>query len=881
MRQDFIMVALLVLATATRLYHIDFQSIWFDEGWSAFAAVQPTLRAAFEADPTNPPLYYVLVNLTTRAFGDSAFGLRLASLIPGLLTIPLAYQLACRLFNRRAGLYAAFLVALSPPLWWASQEARMYTLLALLVLLMALAWHQLTLKPKRWAWLLLWLAELGLLYAHNTGPIVVVWINAVTVILWFLRHRLRRPDWRVWLAGQIVVSLLWLPWFLTRFLDVQSANSALVRRPALDLLFLSHLWQAFWISPWEMVGQEPVLLVFAVLALGIALILIPWRQGNARWLVVHSLVLVIGLVVGLSMIGNEMHGRYLVMIVPLLLVALGAGLSLLHSRPMRYGSIIVFTALFASNLLLAQNPAYQHDDARGMVQYYADTLTADDTVLAWSYADRYDLAYYWDRLAVPARRVTLPEGADLADIAPLLPDGGQVALNVWYTQRADFRGMLDCVLGNGTHTSPLEHTVYGMSNLLYADAPQGLPASRAFDRSILHNGVPVATITGIGVFDPAQADQALCAPVEIRLNQVIASDVQAAVVIRNSLGWDIAQTSAIFATANQRTTSTLAPGESATAYPPLRLPVGAPPGDYEILLRVFDSVAAPSGYDMVSESGNVIGKDLTLGTWHIRPGAAWRATNRETTLPDRVDLKVSNDLILLAHDIDASTTLTPGTEVRLQLLWQGRGSLPDLRLRSVTGDWQVTIPPTVSTRDSITLDWRESRIPTEVESGTAQLLLPDGTILADYQIDVLPRIEAVPDFAQAVDMPVGEIGRLIGYTPGSEAVDLVEMPLVTLVWQAGETTSKISYTVFVQLLDADGRLIAQSDSLPAQGGRPTTGWRSGEYVVDEHRLHFNENAAPGEARLIAGMYDAQTSQRLPVGPDGQDYIELPGLITVR
>jgi hypothetical protein len=48
--------------------------------------------------------------------------------------------------------------------------------------------------------------------------------------------------------------------------------------------------------------------------------------------------------------------------------------------------------------------------------------------------------------------------------------------------------------------------------------------------------------------------------------------------------------------------------------------------------------------------------------------------------------------------------------------------------------------------------------------------------------------------------------------------------------------------------------------------------------VDEHLLRFNENAAPGEATLIAGMYEAQTGQRLPVGPDGGDTIELPGLI---
>ena len=51
----WLLIALLLLGTAVRLYYLQAQSIWFDEGWSAYAAVQPSLRAAIEADATNPP----------------------------------------------------------------------------------------------------------------------------------------------------------------------------------------------------------------------------------------------------------------------------------------------------------------------------------------------------------------------------------------------------------------------------------------------------------------------------------------------------------------------------------------------------------------------------------------------------------------------------------------------------------------------------------------------------------------------------------------------------------------------------------------------------------------------------------------------------------
>ena len=70
-RKFWVLSALLLLAVALRLYHLQSQSIWFDEGWSAYAAVQPTLWDAFQSDATNPPLYYVLLNISARFTGDS------------------------------------------------------------------------------------------------------------------------------------------------------------------------------------------------------------------------------------------------------------------------------------------------------------------------------------------------------------------------------------------------------------------------------------------------------------------------------------------------------------------------------------------------------------------------------------------------------------------------------------------------------------------------------------------------------------------------------------------------------------------------------------------------------------------------------------------
>ncbi len=871
------LIALILLATAARLYQIQAQSVWFDEGWSAYAAAQPTLAGAVAADATNPPLYYLALNLFARGLGTSEFSLRLFSLLAGLLTIPLAYQLGRRLFSARAGLYGALLVALSPPLWWASQEARMYTLLAALVLVCALAFHALLARPTRRAWLALLAAELALLYAHNTGPVVALWLNSAALLAWAARRRADRPPWRAWLAGQVAVGLLWLPWFALRFVELQAANSAVLSGPQPGLALLWQVWQAFWVSPWGMVGREPALAAFSLAALILWLALTPWRRRSARWLAAHVLLLTGFLLLGLGLLGNELHGRYLVMVAPLLLTLMGAGLARLPLAGLRALLAGVFAALLAANLALAQNPAYQHDDARALVQHYAATLSAADSALAWSYADRYDLWYYWERLGVTARRVTLPEGADLAAVAPLLPTTGSAELNVWYTQRADYRGMLGCVLGASAAAAPVEQSFYGLASLRYDALALALPATRPFDALALAAGAPVARVVAAGALPAAAADRAACLPVTLELLTPVGADLKAAVTVYNALGWPVARADAVFATANQRTTRQLAPGEQAAAYALLRLPYGAPPGSYEVRLELYDEANIAAGYDLQTP-GEPARRSLSLGAWTALPGADWARSRRATDLPYTADTAWRADLRLLAHDIAPQpAALANGDTLRLALLWQGSAPLPDLTLAGA--GWQVTIPPLPGPRDAITLDWREARVPADAESGPAALRLPDGAVIGRYTVAALPGLFTAPPFAAAADGALPGVGALVGFTLAADSFDRGAPLPVTLVWRAAGPTDA-PYTVFVQLIDAAGTLIAQSDAQPAAGSRPTTGWRAGEYIVDAHALRFNAQAAPGPAALIVGMYDARSGQRVPAA-DGGDTIALPGTVTVR
>ncbi|MCS6801395.1 MAG: DUF4832 domain-containing protein [Dehalococcoidia bacterium] len=84
---------------------------------------------------------------------------------------------------------------------------------------------------------------------------------------------------------------------------------------------------------------------------------------------------------------------------------------------------------------------------------------------------------------------------------------------------------------------------------------------------------------------------------------------------------------------------------------------------------------------------------------------------------------------------------------------------------------------------------------------------------------------------------------------------------VRLDWEATAPFAA-DYTVYLHLLDRDGRLVAQRDAPPAAGSRPTSSWRAGETVVDRQTVLLPPDLPAGDFRLRAGLYDPRTGERL-------------------
>ncbi len=109
----------------------------------------------------------------------------------------------------------------------------------------------------------------------------------------------------------------------------------------------------------------------------------------------------------------------------------------------------------------------------------------------------------------------------------------------------------------------------------------------------------------------------------------------------------------------------------------------------------------------------------------------------------------------------------------------------------------------------------------------------------------------------------GDVAELLGYNLTATTVHPGEEAVLTLHWRALSEPER-SDKVFVHLVDGQGNLVAQHDSMPAEGVLPTSLWVQGEVISDRHPIQIPETLPPGVYALRVGFYDPETGARLPI-----------------
>jgi hypothetical protein len=309
---------------------------------------------------------------------------------------------------------------------------------------------------------------------------------------------------------------------------------------------------------------------------------------------------------------------------------------------------------------------------------------------------------------------------------------------------------------------------------------------------------------------------------------------------------------------------------------------GTPPGRYDLVLTLFD-LATLQPLTLRDGSGTAIGPTAVIGQVMVTNPDTPPAVQPQYRLEAAVE---SLGLRLLGYNQDRQEA-APGDPVLLTFFWQREGERPAARFTvELLDELDQTIfawterslirpgfaatewPAAAALRDQHAL-----RLPAALADGRYRFRVQGSVELGYLEVSAPKRLFEAPAGAVAV-------GATLHHAAGEQAVlshyllkrDDGNTASLSLFWQT-PTGLNDSYHVFVHLVDEDGRLLAQSDAVPATWQRPTSGWMPGEYVADNHLLTLPEPLPAGLLTLRVGLYEPTGGRRFQA--EAADFVSLP------
>lgn len=834
MRWRWLALGVLLLGFGLRVWHLGDESIWHDEGWSIRAIHSPFGTP----DDNTPYVYYTTGHLLWRmGAGDSPFALRYVSVLIGLVTVAVALRIGDGWFGRWGGVTTGTLLAISPLLWEYAQEVRAYVAIPLIALLLlasldAIIRHQPDQTVPRRLWAVVWITEVIGLYTHNLAVPLVAWAGLAASVVWLARH-----DWRklsIWFALHISVGVVYIPWLLTQ----SPSGTTLNTPPEVGFPLVRDIWYSYFLPALPQVQQPEHTLGINLAAIitVLGLLSLSWQRHWRGWLIASQAILVPMFSTALLLAAHiDFHPRYFIAGTPAALLLLIAGVQSFSAKTALSGGIVVLAGIISYNSLHAINTTrtFQHDDFAAVAAYYA-TLPADAVIII-PFDDEPALEYYFaNEYDIQAQFLNIPLHSDTETALRAfreLPDDGprHVEFLTWFQLPADMRGMYPCFLGGNSSTVGVNRTFFGLSSQAFTLSQEFAPMPLFFDVTFAEGALlNVAYMT---------SEAGVCVYVDWQPSR---NNGETSIVaqILNPIGESIAREDAVIRNAAQESKLT----DRGSSFLWLPLPAGTPLDDYPITLTVYND-AMPSGFDAIRD-GRIVGKTVQA----LQPIILRGLPLPDTPLDDQ----------LLADSI-GDNPVDSGFSFTVDLL------VHQADVVSLVGDgWTLQQPIPSDPNRLARLSWHRFTIPPDAD-GIAELWVGD-TLLKTYTINSVERLLEQPISHETTSVTFEGVGELVGYS--------VPTPYdVTLIWRATNTT-EIPYTVFVQFIAPDGRVIAQSDRQPALDQRPTTSWLPNEYIIDNHRLSLNVDQYSGHGTLVVGFYDPQTFQRV-FTTDGQDFYSLP------
>ena len=402
------LLGIVALAAALRLFVIDRDALWLDEGyswWDARQSFASLWSLVPQCDP-HPPLYFALLHGWIALFGDGTIAIRALSLLLGVATVVVVYLAGRDLDAARGksagpfgiGTLAALLFALTPFQVYFSIEARPYALLCCGAALLTLgvlkmvgscagtapsespvgdtrsARHGFLRRVSTSGWLLMVAGAVIVAWTNNTAVLLLGAVNAAFVGLWMFDRTTRKTIVPVLAAGAIVL-LLWAPDLPLLFSQLREVSE--------DFWIPAPSLQGLTSELHYLVGLDSMAATWwMVLAMVIGLALIGGRVGWRYAVVVAALAIlpVVFNVIISVFFKPILIARALIVATPAITLALAALVVLVKPRALRLGVAFGMIALHLSAAFAFVNADHVKEPWKTIVARLA-SVAGDGTIL--------------------------------------------------------------------------------------------------------------------------------------------------------------------------------------------------------------------------------------------------------------------------------------------------------------------------------------------------------------------------------------------------------------------------------------------------------------------------------------------------------------------
>jgi hypothetical protein len=407
--------SIFIVGIFLRVYYL-FAPIRIDEaGVFIFLASKSLIVCIFSYPfPGHHVFYTIMVNILHNILGNDVWVMRLPALFAGILLIPATYFLFRKISNNFTALLSSTLVSVSSPLIEYSTNARGYSVITFIFIILLILLYYLSINRNFFGWSILVLFSAIGFY---TLPIFIIPFGIL--VLWYILLIIFKGEDYVYFKDIAIAVLLtgfttiilYLPIIMVYGGGVFMSNEVFKTIPFIPLVmgFGRMAVHNMWI-PWNR-EVYPIIMYFITIGFVIFLAVIIYVNKELQALLFSSVLFITIL---LSIMRILPFARIWLFLIPIYLGLACTGLSYVIEKTTRYTLFLAISIsmilLFAiSRNIITNNTIYNSDsggqlfvDGKKISQYIKNNFKLiDDKVYVVNLTYRAQLIYYFKEYNLP------------------------------------------------------------------------------------------------------------------------------------------------------------------------------------------------------------------------------------------------------------------------------------------------------------------------------------------------------------------------------------------------------------------------------------------------------------------------------------------------